>query len=284
MFPKIAMTFLKLKDWQNAESDASSAIKLDKFHVKSYQRRSAARLALGKVRASLRDLNLAKEALKQSNKVTGIGTIDDNKKMLQTCDVKTHQIEAELRRIVQSAPKRNVKIQIQKPMKTVNSPKEDEIEQCAIRDLNHGKEREINQDCSFQLSNMSSSNSKKTRVISQQNVKNWLQFESVWRTLLSSQKIELLKSMNPCKLTQIYKHGLEDSALLVDLLHCCSKMKKFGFSYLKALSQIPSIDMVVMMLSSKDKEKISAYIDEILKGCDEDNVAVRNCFGISNHN
>ncbi len=221
----------------------------------------------------------------QLNKVTGTGTIDDNKKLLQSCDVKTHQVEAELRRIVQSAPKRKVNIQIQQSMRTINSPKEDEIEHCALRDLNHGKERDINQDCSFQLSNLpSSSNSKKTRVVSQQSVKNWLQFESVWKTLLSSQKIELLKSMSPCKLTQIYKHGLEDSTLLVDLLLCCSKMKNCGFRYLKALSQIPSIDMVVMMLNSKDKEKISTYIDEILKGCDENIDVVRYCFGVSNNN
>ena len=99
---------------------------IDKFHVKSYQRRSAARSALGKVRASLRDLYLAKRALteiKMMNAATEI--IDDNKKdnktLLQTCDIKARQVESELHRIIQNAPKRKVKIKIQEPVKMIDS-------------------------------------------------------------------------------------------------------------------------------------------------------------------
>lgn len=50
-----AMVYLKLKQFANAESDATSALQICPTHSKSLHRRALARLSLGKVRAALLD-------------------------------------------------------------------------------------------------------------------------------------------------------------------------------------------------------------------------------------
>ena len=58
-----AMTYLKLKNWTNAETDASHALAIDHGHSKSYQRRCAARQSLGKLRAAMMDAYAAEDCL-----------------------------------------------------------------------------------------------------------------------------------------------------------------------------------------------------------------------------
>ncbi len=55
------MAHLKLKHWAQAESDSTSALEIDKFHYKSYQRRCLARLSMGKVRAAMMDICSAQD-------------------------------------------------------------------------------------------------------------------------------------------------------------------------------------------------------------------------------
>lgn len=55
-FSNRAMTYLKLKEYNRAETDCSCALSVDDKHVKSLLRRATARNALGKHRAALLDL------------------------------------------------------------------------------------------------------------------------------------------------------------------------------------------------------------------------------------
>ena len=57
-----AMTHLKMKNWEKAETDATSALEIDPLHFKSYQRRCVARLSLGKVRAAMMDICSAEDS------------------------------------------------------------------------------------------------------------------------------------------------------------------------------------------------------------------------------
>ena len=57
----VAMAHLKLKNWGQAEADATSALEIDPLHSKSYQRRCVARLSLGKLRAAMGDACAAKD-------------------------------------------------------------------------------------------------------------------------------------------------------------------------------------------------------------------------------
>lgn len=71
----------QLKEFGKAESDADAALRVDPRHVKSLQRRAAARNALGKHRAALVDLQTAAEIDSTSKQVrTGgllFGATDD---------------------------------------------------------------------------------------------------------------------------------------------------------------------------------------------------------------
>lgn len=62
---------LQLKEFGKAEADCDTALKLEPRHVKSLQRRAAARNALGKHRAALADLQNAVEIDPSSKEVCG---------------------------------------------------------------------------------------------------------------------------------------------------------------------------------------------------------------------
>lgn len=59
----------QLKEFGKAEADCDAALRLDPRHVKSLQRRAAARNALGKHRAALGDLQAAAEIDPSSKEV-----------------------------------------------------------------------------------------------------------------------------------------------------------------------------------------------------------------------
>ena len=114
-------------------------------------------------------------------------------------------------------------------------------------------------------------------------VKNWLEFEQIWKASLKSsqQKIDFLNSIKPKKFIQLYKNGMEDSGLLVDLIVHCSKIKK-GFTLVKDMSLIPSIDMLPMMMSTREKEMFLSHINDVLKDCtNKDDVnSIKHNFGL----
>jgi len=56
VFSNRAQSYLRMKNYPQAEADATSALQIDPLHFKSYQRRCVARLAMGKVRAAMVDV------------------------------------------------------------------------------------------------------------------------------------------------------------------------------------------------------------------------------------
>jgi DNA polymerase III delta subunit len=62
----LAMSFLKLKEWRNAEDDATSSLRINPWNTKSLQRRSTARASMGKLRAALQDSYLAEIAFRHN--------------------------------------------------------------------------------------------------------------------------------------------------------------------------------------------------------------------------
>ncbi|CAN0533742.1 unnamed protein product, partial [Ectocarpus sp. 8 AP-2014] len=86
----------QLKEFGKAESDADAALRVDPRHVKSLQRRAAARNALGKHRAALGDLQTAAEIDPTSKQVRTGGLF----KTLET-----------LKTVVRRAPKTHVRVE-----------------------------------------------------------------------------------------------------------------------------------------------------------------------------
>ena len=100
-FSNRSMAYLKLKEWVKAESDASSALSVDLSHAKSWQRRGAAKSALGKLRGSLSDLLTAERLL--------VSQGGDGLKALQ---VEIRKGKEALRDAVRRAPRRRVKVDV----------------------------------------------------------------------------------------------------------------------------------------------------------------------------
>lgn len=100
-----AMTHLKLKNWTNAEADATEALSIDPNHCKSYQRRCVARISLGKLRAAMMDAIAAEDCLinRQDTKLFG------EVKGLQ------QKVQHALVEAVQQAPRRKICVQLVQP-------------------------------------------------------------------------------------------------------------------------------------------------------------------------
>ena len=254
------MAYLKMKDWQRAESDSSMAIKLDAFHCKSYQRRSAARLALGKVRASMKDLVLAQEAQKQT-----AYSVNEPAKMneYKACLIESKKLKVakELRKLIENAPTRKVKIQSIKKNPVM---KRDEISNDVTDLAVKGSCRNITLQGTKLVENAT------TKFCSLYDVKTWMEFERRWKTISIEEKPNCLATMKPSRIIQIYKNGIEECQVLLDISMCCSRMQKKGAKYLMAVSKIPSVDMVVMMLSAKEKEMMEKYLSLTLKYYNDD--------------
>lgn len=255
-----AMVNLKLKDWHSAESDATTALQLDVLHFKSLQRRSAARMALGKVRASLKDLYDANSVLGILNQKGLPAQGDQNGKLPQ--EISTKQAEAELIKVMNKAPRREVAVQVQK---------------AHIDSKLANKAPQVDK----KMSDIASSG--QTQHPKAYKVKNWLEFEQIWKSLKSSQqKLDLLQSLQAKTLVELYRNGMEDSGLLLDLVTHCSKCKH-SLKLVKEISLIPSIDMLIMMMSKDEKEKFVISLQKVLKrcNCQSDVQIIKQNFGLS---
>ena len=99
IFANRAMTYLKLKKYAMAESDASKALEICPTHAKSLHRRSVARLSLGNLRGALLDAYAAESSC-------------DAGDVLKNVEIQKSKCENALVTAVERAPRRNVKITV----------------------------------------------------------------------------------------------------------------------------------------------------------------------------
>jgi len=274
-----AMAYLKVKDWQKAESDATSALNLDPTHTKSHQRRSVARSSLGKIRASLQDLHCAKAlAQKSGNNGTGTGTdasINSTSQMeVQKIDADLVKVESMLLEATKRAPKRKIQIKVIGKEHSHSQEMDASFRNAtatATATATGGENPHVHVLKSSEVTPVPRSPSSdnpnqnpKAFMKHVQNVRSWPEFEQIWHSLSDNDKPQCLEKVRPRTLTSIYKNGMEDSDLLLDLVSTCIKIAPAqGENILRALGSIPSIDMVVMMLKASEKEILGEHIKEI---------------------
>jgi tetratricopeptide (TPR) repeat protein len=83
-----SQSYLKLKKYQEAESDADAALGFDSEHIKSIQRRGTARYYLGKYRLSLKDFFHA-QSLQPTQQIS-----EYQKKVIEKMDkIRTEMLE-----------------------------------------------------------------------------------------------------------------------------------------------------------------------------------------------
>jgi hypothetical protein len=96
------MTHLKLKNWINAEADASEALSIDPNHSKSYQRRCVSRISLGKLRAAMMDAYAAEDCLSDRQDTKSFREVRELQQKVQRA-----MVEATLQ-----APRRKIGVQV----------------------------------------------------------------------------------------------------------------------------------------------------------------------------
>mmetsp|Transcript_11091 Transcript_11091/g.16794 ORF Transcript_11091/g.16794 Transcript_11091/m.16794 type:complete len:405 (-) Transcript_11091:123-1337(-) len=227
VFSNRAMAYLKLKDWQRAEADSSSALNLDPKHLKSYQRRASARFRLGKIRAAINDIEKAECVLEGCgmNERTLLSlkkTLAQEKKKFMDC----------LHDIIRKAPRRRIPIVVQEVDTTKNDGSEVKLE----RFLNVMEVKELPLP------------------------KTWYEFEATWKTLSCNDKVAYLERIKPAALLALYRNGIEDVQLLSELITSASDCKNAN-SFLHSICRIPSLDMVALMLTTEQREAIALVLD-----------------------
>ncbi len=323
------MAYLNLKDWKKAEQDATSAIQLDRFHWKSYQRRSVALCSLGKIRASINDLETAKRIL--AGDTNNGGTPPGGKGIKPAPPFTRKSTSAALKKIekdleknrallleaIKKAPKKTIPIQVISNYDVHETASlsvpvaQEEVETKKDGSWVHVTEKDLdvaptvlNQDLVVPTTtNLPAADAPKTynlqNILSRfrsgstnrhQPICNWMEFEQIWKSLSQEDKPVCLGAIKPKNISTIYSNGIEDSDVLVDLIstlfHSCNTGSSNGTSttnaskqqvmmherkLLQALSEIPAVDMVVMMMSSSEREVLLRCIECLTTGTSPEN-------------
>ncbi|CAJ1977849.1 unnamed protein product [Sphenostylis stenocarpa] len=96
------------------------------------------------------------------------------------------------------------------------------------------------------------------------------QFEVSWRAFSGDLALQarLLKAISPHELPKIFKNALS-STLLVDIIKCLSSFftedMDLVISYMEHLIKVPRFDMIVLCLSSKNKDDIRKIWDDVFR-------------------
>ena len=253
------MGYLKIKDWRKAENDATSAVNIDPSHWKSYHRRSIARSSLGKIRASRKDLQTAKQILE--NQKEKDGTIIASLKKIDADLVKNKTVLIE---VMRKAPKKVISIKLV----AGNSAKKNIPNDDAVSKRKRGNDCGVEPIISPHAQKSNDTIQKTiTRV---RNVHSWLEFEQIWKSLPENTKPKCIENLRPQALAKMYSNGIEDSDLLLDIIKNCTKIDSTkGRKILLVLCKIPNIDMVVMMMSSSEKCAVAQCVQTLASSKDE---------------
>lgn len=284
------MTHLKKKDWTKAEDDANSALAIDPAHIKSYQRRSAARAALGKLQSALVDLSYAEmEASKQDDSGSGGSGSGIHKSIA----LEKRRVETLLKAAMKRAPRRTIPIVIEKVTeeKTCEETQKDDVVDLRSEELANdaanvdGMEQEQEQPTT--VPNPDSDDGKENFVADSGNDKpqliveattklpatsrtrkykkpsTWYDFEATWRSLGSQlERSSFLATIKPKRLAALYRNGIEDVDLLVEIICVAADIAEESADYIECMASTKCIDIPVMMMTEDHKKIVREAIEK----------------------
>ena len=283
------MVYLKLKDWRNAENDATTALSFDPNHIKSYHRRASARYSLGKLRAALYDIQWAKQVTQNSKlsdssfTETSKDTNGKKKECISSGNLALeHKIKKALLDAIQKAPKRQIHVVVtngtQNDCKETLKKNDDAHDnstniimshkpsQCSTKPVSsfHGHDKQNHNDIS-QDSHQPLALSSTTKIKTVP--KTWHEFKSIWNSYKTkSDRIHILSLTQPSRITKLFKHGIEDTNLLVDILMVASEMED-ATKYVKALSRIQKLHITTMMMTEDERSMVKEAICKSFSKC-----------------
>ncbi|KAJ3696340.1 hypothetical protein LUZ61_000045 [Rhynchospora tenuis] len=278
-FANRAMAFLKIKRFEEAETDCTEALNLDDRYVKAYSRRATARKELGKLKEAMEDAEFAvsiepntQELRKQYDDVKALYM---KEMMANKSSATKKSLIPEVHQSSKKAPE-NAKTTTatgtdarahESPLISIQESKFAEDSNKKSTQANSSRRNEMKRSvedlASRAVSQFSANNNKSISA-----PKSAYEFEVSWRALSDDhqRQAQLLKMISPDSLPQIFKNALSAS-LLVDIIKCTSTFfredTELAISILDNLAKVPRFDMISMCLSPFDRTEVRRIWNEV---------------------
>jgi len=284
------MAYLKLRRFKEAEDDCTEALNLDDRYIKAYSRRITARKELGKLKEAMDDAEFAislepnnPELRKQYSDIKALHM----EKLAKTAQVPAKRAvsgfdkPADKKEITSHPPTISQKdsfMEVDSPIRAAVDIRESAGGRSkggsgVIINENGMQSRDANQkpgpEASIQeLASRAASRYMASTVKSVKIPKTAYDFEVSWRALSddTAQQIQLLKSIPPASLPEIFKNALS-APFLIDIVKCSASIFRddaaLAVSILENLAKVPRFDLIIMCLSSMHKSELRKIWDQV---------------------
>ncbi|KAK3140824.1 hypothetical protein QOZ80_5AG0406330 [Eleusine coracana subsp. coracana] len=289
-FANRAMAYLKLRRFKEAEDDCTEALDLDDRYIKAYSRRITARKELGKLKEAMDDAEFAisldpnnAELRKQYSEIKALHM----EKTAKKASVPAKRAVSGFDRTADKKDKTShpPTISQKDSFMEVDSPVRAAVEiidnadrrskggsgviiNDNIMQPQDAKQKAGSEDSIQELASRAASLYMSSTVKSVKTPKTAYDFEVSWRTLSddTAQQIQLLKSIPPASLPEIFKNSLS-AAFLVDIVKCSASIFRddgvLAVSILENLAKVPRFDLIIMCLSSMHKSELRKIWDQV---------------------
>ncbi|KAM0886660.1 hypothetical protein ACQ4PT_029565 [Festuca glaucescens] len=281
-FANRAMAYLKLRRFEEAENDCTEALILDDRYVKAYSRRITARKGLGKLKEAMDDAEFAvsvdpnnpelrkqyseikallMEKMSKRSSVQAKHTISEFDKAGDRKDITSH---------TPTGPHKDSFMEVDSPVragiKEFAGGASKGGSGVSLKDNNMLQSRDAKQkpapEISVQdLASRAASRYMSSTVKSVKTPKTAYDFEVSWRAISDdpAQQIQLLKSIPPESLPEIFKNALS-SAFLIDIVKCTASIYRddavLAVNILENLAKVSRFDLIIMCLSPMHKSEL----------------------------
>ncbi|XP_047096015.1 RNA polymerase II-associated protein 3-like isoform X2 [Lolium rigidum] len=281
-FANRAMAYLKLRRFEEAENDCTEALNLDDRYVKAYSRRITARKGLGKLKEAMDDAEFAvsvdannpelrkqyseikallMEKMSKRSSVQAKHTISEFDKAGDRKDITSHPATGPQKDSfmeVDSSGRSGIKEFAGGASKGGSGASLKDNNMLQSRDAKQKPAPEISvQD----LASRAASRYMSSTVKSVKTPKTAYDFEVSWRAISDdpAQQIQLLKSIPPESLPEIFKNALS-SAFLIDIVKCTASIYRddavLAVNILENLAKVSRFDLIIMCLSPMHKSEL----------------------------
>uniref|UniRef100_A0A452XW04 RNA-polymerase II-associated protein 3-like C-terminal domain-containing protein n=1 Tax=Aegilops tauschii subsp. strangulata TaxID=200361 RepID=A0A452XW04_AEGTS len=280
-FANRAMAYLKLRRFEEAENDCTEALNLDDRYVKAYSRRITARKGLGKLKEAMDDAEFAvsvdannPELRKQYSEIKALLM----EKMAKRSSVQAKHTISEFDKAgdrknitshAPSDPQKDSFMEVDLPGRAAAGIRElsggvsKGGSGVSLKDNNMQQSRDAKQKPGPEISVQELASRAASRYISStvksvKTPKTAYDFEVSWRAISDdlTQQIQLLKSIRPERLPEIFKDALS-SAFLIDIVKCTASIFRddavLAVSILENLAKVSRFDLIIMCLSPMHK-------------------------------
>ncbi|CAA7055154.1 unnamed protein product [Microthlaspi erraticum] len=277
-----AMAYLKIKRYREAEVDCTEALNMDDRYIKAYSRRATARKELGMLKEAKEDAEFALRLDPQSQELKK--QYADIKSLLEKEIVEkaTGAMQSTAQELLKEAglgTKTNKESSRKKIIESVQ-PEErnkegskkvpaiaEHVENCkkvTPRSQSSDNIKPSVQELAARAASLAMAEVSKNIKAP----KSAYEFENSWRSFSGDRTLQnqLLKVTTPSSLPEIFKNALT-SPVLVDIIKSVASFFRedmdLGVKYIENLTKVPRFNMLVMCLTSTEKNELMKIWDDV---------------------